>query len=78
MTAWFYYLDGTCGSVKCTDYSGLFTLIQQGAAGTDCEWLYTDAVDGFTIKIHCELGYWWLTIQNGESICAQWRYSMEA
>lgn len=70
------YLDGTCGGDKCTDFNGIYVLLQQGATLTDCEWLYTHP-DGWTIKIHCELGYWWLTIQNGATICAQWRYSME-
>lgn len=76
MHVWLYYLEGTCGVDKCTDYSGCFTLIQQGDAGTDCVWLYTNPA-GWTITIHCDEGYWWLTIQNGEDICAQWRYPQE-
>ena len=76
MLVWIYYLEGECGVEKCSDYNGMYTLLQQGVDGTDCEWLYTDPVDGWTIKIHCEDGYWWLTIQNGDTICAQWKYSM--
>ena len=76
MLVWIYYLEGECGVEKCSDYNGMYTLLQQGVDGTDCVWLYTDPVDGWTIKIHCEDGYWWLTIQNGDTICAQWKYSM--
>jgi len=75
---WIYYLEGTCGEAKCSDYNGVYELIQQGAVGTDCEWLYTDPVDGFTIRIYCELGYWWLVIDNDGTTCAKWRYPMEA
>jgi len=76
MLVWIYYLEGECGVEKCSDYNGMYTLLQQGVDGTDCVWLYTDPVDGFTIRIHCEDGYWLLTIQNGETICAQWRYAL--
>ena len=72
-----YYLSGDCPEkYACSNYNGIWTLTQQGATGIDCTWLYTDPVDGFTIRIHCEDGYWLLTIQNGETICAQWRYAL--
>jgi len=79
MRVWIYYLTGECGDDKydCANYNGVYTLVQQGDVGTDCVWLYTDPVDGFTITITCDEGYWWLTIQNGETICARWRYSQE-
>ena len=77
MVVWIYYLEGTCGSAKCSDYNGMYTLLQQGVDGTDCEWLYTDPVDGWTIRIYCELGYWWLVIENGATVCAKWRYHMD-
>ena len=73
---WIYYLTGTCKGGDCTDYNGMYTLLQQGVDGTDCEWLYTDPVDGWTIRIHCDAGYWWLTIDNDGTTCAQWKYSL--
>jgi len=77
MLVWIYYLEGECGQAKCSDYNGMYTLLQQGVTGTDCVWLYTDPVGGWTIRIHCEDGYWWLTIDNGGITCAQWKYSLE-
>jgi len=76
MRVWIYYLEGECGNDKydCNNYNGMYVLEQTGENLTNCEWLYTDPVDGFTVRIHCDEGYWWLTIQNGETICAQWRY----
>ena len=71
-----YYLGGECGEIKCSDYNGVWLLTQEGAAGTDCAWSYT-APSGVTIRVHCDAGYWWLTIANGPIVCAQWKYSLE-
>ena len=69
-----YYLTGVCpAGYSCNNYNGLWTLTQQGATGTDCEWIYTDPVDGFTITIDCDIDFWWLVIAHDGNTCARWR-----
>ncbi len=72
-----YYLTGECPvTYACSNYNGAWILTQTGAAGTDCEWSYTDPVDGFTITITCDGDWWLLTITHDGNICGQWRRAL--
>lgn len=68
-----YYLTGECPvKFPCNNYNGAWILTQEGAAGTDCSWLYTDVAENFTITITCDGDFWLLTITHDGNICAQW------
>ena len=68
------YLSGVCpAGYSCNNYNGWWTLTQTGGTGTDCEWIYTDPADGFTITIDCDSGYWWLKITHDGFNAARWR-----
>ena len=74
---WIYYLSGECpAKYGCSNYNGSWILTQTGDAGTDCEWVYTNTVDGWTITIDCDGDYWWLTIEHDGNIAARWRRSL--
>ena len=78
LRVWIYYMAGECPvKFACTNYNGInWILTQDGAAGLDCTWTYTDPDEGFTIVVHCELGYWWLTIEHDGNTCARWRVAV--